>query len=380
MDSIEDQHLPKKYCGLDFLKVFILVATLMGIRQIGWLSSFAFEEPTRQAKHDAAWHCKLVIDNGQFGYHFEILESVVADFPLVLPEPCGNHLSVDLTFDLKESELSPRARGYVNYLRDNVQGKVYVGYRNQQRTLDQVYFQKKRADYNAQDPEFIAYVYSSAYCRPRFLNELNSNKTYAIFHERCAKAEVNSRSYWVTPNQRNHIFPNRLPQFNTTDRVSIPPYKLCVIGKARRRNFGFFRSYFESSAIDDFRDRFQILIFGMGSVPGWLSNFTSVKQDSTADFYDFQRRVAMNCDALVALLDSATKSEYFPNVSGSSQKLSGAITQASAYKLPIVIHEDLASLYAEYLKQNLVVTHSDNVSSFKTALHTMLHQLDLKVQ
>jgi hypothetical protein len=56
--------------------------------------------------------------------------------------------------------------------------------------------------------------------------------------------------------------------------------------------------------------------------------------------------------------------------------MTGSVVQASAYKHPFVIHEDLQTVYDEHLKGQLIETHTDDADTFTVALGKLLEQLD----
>jgi hypothetical protein len=61
--------------------------------------------------------------------------------------------------------------------------------------------------------------------------------------------------------------------------------------------------------------------------------------------------------------------EYFDG----PMKLSGGIVQASAYQKPILLHKDLAEVYASHLVN--VETHDDDIDSFMVGFERLLDRL-----
>jgi len=56
--------------------------------------------------------------------------------------------------------------------------------------------------------------------------------------------------------------------------------------------------------------------------------------------------------------------------------MTGSVVQASAYKHPFVVHKDLDTVYGEYLKDQVVETHTDDPDTFVAALTRLLAKLD----
>jgi hypothetical protein len=75
------------------------------------------------------------------------------------------------------------------------------------------------------------------------------------------------------------------------------------------------------------------------------------------------------------LVSKKKQRDYF-DTAGSRQKLSGAIPIVIAYKLPVVIHEELYDLYQDSLSSIAHATHSDSAPSFNAAMNQLLDALD----
>ena len=69
------------------------------------------------------------------------------------------------------------------------------------------------------------------------------------------------------------------------------------------------------------------------------------------DFVEFQRRIATQCHVLLPLVDPSSTPQYFHDADddGPHQtKLTGFVSQAVAYRLPMVAHVDLKRIYQDY--------------------------------
>ena len=86
--------------------------------------------------------------------------------------------------------------------------------------------------------------------------------------------------------------------------------------------------------------------------------------------------VIKNCAVLgsgiIGLMTKSSHPYYFPD---SEQKLTGIVCHASAYKKPILIHEELATLYRPYLGE-VVEIHNEAQSSFDKGLDRLIEALN----
>jgi hypothetical protein len=411
--------------------------------------------------------CRAIIDHRGTFSHSEILESLLADFPIDLPARCGNSLTVDIYFNVwLPCRTCSRITEFMNYANHQFQqhnnnadeqppqygmrGRTYVGYQGQRRTLGRV---ERRMFYTTRfDDDLIATIYTSAYCRYPFIYEIQHNpKSYAVFHESCAAVHTSPHAYWPNPMHPRYFFPNRLPLFSdqqkddnddsdvddvdtdedhngdghddagepdarlattttTTDtsgnapRPTPPPvvYNFCVVGNTARRSYHLLDYYYryndekvkqeeeerrQLAAVDVVDDgtttthdnhhqneRFSVSLLGRGPIPAALTNhqYTQYRINS---FLQYQEHIARHCHVILGLVDQAEHGDYFNSTMNSKRKLSGSIPQASAYRIPMVLHEELYDIYRRYLPAHVEI-HGEDPHSFALAMDRMLTHLD----
>jgi hypothetical protein len=417
-------------------------------------SSFS-SSSTVSASSSSSSPCRAIIDHRGTFSHVEILESLLADFPIDhLPAHCGNAVTVDIYFNVWLPCITcGRITEYMSYANQYVRGKNYVGYQNQIRTLGVV---ERRLSYTTDhDDDLLAIIYTSAYCRYPFTYEIVHNpKMYAVFHETCDAVRDHPRAYWANPMHPRHIFPNRLPLFDDDDdevkseeeeeeRVeddavdvaaddgaiydrrrggsnhyhhnaiahatgrslaAVPPsplpvlpppprpqppvYKFCVIGNTVRRSYHLLEYFYrykqeqqgqQDAAAGDNGDRFSVELLGRGPIPHELASHRYV-QYRLNSFWHYQWHVAKRCDVILGLVDKAEHGDYFFDTGdhtthASKRKLSGSLPQASAYRIPMVLHEELYDIYRPYLPAH-VETHGEDPHGFALAVDRMIAYLD----
>lgn len=336
-------------------------------------------------KNDAKAPCRAIIDHRGAFYHFEVLESILADFPLDdLPEHCDNKLTMDMYFNYwLPNGVAGKIPDYMDYANTYIRPRIYQGYKGQERRLGSL---ERRLWYTLSDPNLVANIYTTAYCRWPFLTEIDHPKTFAVFHEACPAVESKRGAVWVSPMQPRHFFPSRLPIVEDTALANKQqhhrgPYQLCSIGAIDRRNYGFLEYYFQHyshSTKPNIRDRLELFILGHGNIPDTISSYTTIHQYDSESFVQYEHKVAHTCHVILTLIDTETKPHYFNSSQSSLKKLTGSLPQSSAYKIPIVLHEQLAESYAPHLVDNLVETHTNDPATFATALDAMLDTLDKK--
>jgi hypothetical protein len=306
--------------------------------------------------------CKVVVDNLIYDHHMEVLEAIMAKAPLdLLPSICT---SVGAVFDFKLSPY-PRSVEWTLYANEYIRNRTYQS-GNIQRRLGTVYPQH---EYPVRKTPYAMNITSSCDCTPAFVDALTHDKyLVCMFHEVCPELANHSQAYWFHPDQPHSYFPNVLPQFDRNRSKATPPYRLCTIGEIVRRNYGMMELFLSNSSRRDFT----FTIMGKGEIPSFFSKYNvSTHQSSTYSYLDYQREVATGCDVMLALIDQQRNSPYFTR-----SVMSGTMVQASAYKHPFVVHNHLAKVYGEYLKEQLIETHTDDPNTFVDALEKMLGRLD----
>jgi len=224
------------------------------------------------------------------------------------------------------------------------------------------------------DPKYAAIVEATCHCAPSDIAWLKGyERRRCVLHRKCLRLQGDNRALSASPFNPRFFLPDKLPPFKREKKPPKPPYNLCVLGRNYRRNFDFVREYFDShKGDDDFMKKFVIQIFGSSEIkPPVLRPYNQkwVTKTNITQFDVYQRRVAEKCDALLALVDRVSHNEYFVD------QLTGTVPQASAYNIPIVIHEDLAAQYGQYLPE-IYETHEDHNRTFVEALDRLIKKFD----
>lgn len=343
--------------------------------------------PTQRLGNDER-DCTVLITNQNVDFHYETLESAIALYPLPVSKSC-NHASLKFTVRLSNGRGEPAYRrksaSWTEYAEQRIMPRVY----GTGRQLVNVTFTSSLV---LNDPENDASLFdyiidASCYCDGRYSNKMwlfNDERHFCVFHahdcepERLQKLAPN-RSHWLNPMVPHSYFPKYLPTFEH-DRVHDPnQHHLCIIGQVHRRHYELVGYYLQQLSTKEQESRLKFHNFGWGTVPMYfrnsVNNQTRTKlfaQYVIPEFVAYQEKIYDTCDAILSLLTKTHQSQYF---SGKTQ-LSGALVQASAYQLPIVVHEELVNRgYRQYLSQ-YIETHTDDADSFVSAMNRLIGRLD----
>lgn len=334
-----------------------------GINQI--LSSIAKSElPT-----DSSWRppCQVLLDNHHQAYHYFLLESIVAQYPLPALETC-DHSRLEFTIlIMKGVNTFQRQRGksWIDYAETHILNKAYQG-------DSQVRFVQAISRSKDTLAEPFHYIINTT-CRCDNTSDwlLESANGYCVFHEKCPQFADSVRASWLSPMHKRFFFPNLLPSFdhkrNFTKSVS-----LCVIGHPLRRHYALFANYLLTHPKAT-NTSLRVHNLGWGKVPPILEPYKHfVTFHAVAGYEEYQRLLYDTCDGILSLMTKESHPYYFID---DLQKLTGIVCHASAYKTPILIHEELATLYRPYLG-DVVETHADTQKSFDSGLDGFLKALE----
>ena len=302
--------------------------------------------------------CYVLIDNHRVDHHLELLESIMAKIPLKnLPSICSQ-VGIDVDFMVAPG---PRSTQWKIYADEYMRNKTYAG----QRRLGRVF---SAGDNLEGSLHYAINVSATCKCHSELVMSLDEDESFlCMLHDACPEVANHSRAYWFHPTQPQWFFPDIFPQFPRSSKVE-PPYRLCTVGQVWRRNYGLMATFLTSSSRRDFT----FTIMGRGRIPSFFveQNVTITKR-SPPSHIDYQREIATGCDVMLALVDTKACSQYFMQ-----PKMTGSVIQASVYKIPFVVHEDLHTLFRENLKGQLVELHTDDPDSFTVALTKILDRLD----
>ena len=321
--------------------------------------------------------CRVLILNNAFNFHYEVLESILALYPLPeVPTGSCNHSSLQFTVAIPHGRVpfqKTKSKSWNEYANTAMMGKNYYSYatEGQSRHLATV-LQVPGRDKVGTDG-FDYFINASCYCRlPQDLEWLqNSTSNFCVFHESCEEHKNSSQAMWLNPHHERHFFPSLLPRFEpyAGPKQNQDHHNLCVVGSPSRRNYDYVINYLNTLGNTTTDVHFHN--FGWGLLPTSLDAWSHrVTSHSIGNYVEFQRSVVQTCDAIMPLLRPTTQPDYFTG----AKKLSGSIVQAAAYKLPIVLHHDLAKLYESHIVDT--VTHGDDQESYNDAIQRLLHRLE----
>jgi hypothetical protein len=221
----------------------------------------------------------------------------------------------------------------------------------------------------------------------------DTDRHFCLFHQSCEDYANSSQAMWLNPHHERHFFPSLLPGKDylmsarsgsldtgggAADQITTPApnrteHHLCIIGAPSRREYSLVVKYLEQYSISNalMKTPIQFHNFGWGKMPPGMDPWTHrVQQYGIADFEEYQHKIITTCHAILSLLVSTTHPEYF----SMDKKLTGSVVQAAAYRLPIVLHTDLAKLYERYVPD--AITHGDDQESFNDAIQRLIERLE----
>jgi hypothetical protein len=344
--------------------------------------------------------CQVLIDNAGYNFHYEVLESIFVLYPLPPAATC-NHSSLQFTIALWRGNITSSRRdrstswwAYANAtLVQNEKNYYSYSTPGQSRSLHTVLQAAKTGPPISGWDDFTYIIRATCYCSEEVGDQAwlrsDMNRHFCVFHQACDEYSNSSQAMWLNPHHERYFFPSLLPtrqyfkmQAASNFSSSIPnkpdseeggkrkKYRLCILGDPKRREYSRVAAYLEKKNQTISPVSFQNL--GRGKIPSvmtpWRPNYLTHYR--IEDYEEYQAKIATDCQAILALVLPSTQPDYFSN----EKKLSGSVVQAAAYRLPIVLHTDLAKLYDRYIPD--VITHGDDQESFNEALATLIERLE----
>ena len=314
--------------------------------------------------------CRILILNHVFNSHYEVLESILALYPLPKVPGC-NHSSLQFTVVIPRGRV--KSESWNEYANTSMMGKNYCSYATEGQSRHLTTVLRVPGGYSVGTDGFDYFINASCYCRlPQDLEWLqNSTSNFCVFHESCEGYTNSPQAMWLNPHHKRHFFPILLPRFEPLagPNQSQHHHNLCIIGSPSRRNYDYVINYLNTFGNTTTDIHFHN--FGSGLLPASLGAWSHrVTSHSIRNYVEFQRSLVQTCHAILSLLRPSTQSDYFTG----TKKLSGSIVQAAAYKLPIVLHHELAKVYQSHIADT--VTHGDDQESFNDAIRRLRHRLE----
>jgi hypothetical protein len=322
--------------------------------------------------------CRVLVLNHEYNYHYEVLESTMALYPLPRHnQNCSSDL-MNFTFALydpgrdgiinrRKASIKHNGSTWISYARTVLHNKTYSYFPHQLRRYEQVW-RVPRKNYTP-PTDFDYYIQATCYCKPAYTKVwLASDQHYCLFHEACPQFRESSQAMWVSPHHGSHYFiPTILPSVSNGTKTQPKTLNLCTTGAPDRRNYHLVANFLQLYSKKYRKVKFYN--FGKGKIPPVMLNWSHYLEFvRESDYATYQLRLSQTCHAMLAMLQRTTHPEYF------SDKLSGSIAQASAYHLPVLLHADLAKLYEKHLAKPLFV-HGDDQESFNEGLEQLVQHL-----
>ncbi|KAI2498594.1 hypothetical protein MHU86_15884 [Fragilaria crotonensis] len=312
-------------------------------------------------------HCKALVLNQEYNCHYEVLESILALYPL--PQlPYCNRSRIKFTFAISTGEereiWRERSASWYDYATQSMTRNEYTEFVGQSRVLEKVIRNSSRPTTRDYDYQIGASCYCHKNTDVRWL--LESETHFCVFHETCERFANSSQAMWVNPKMKRSLFPSILPRFDHRRDDNHTTHNLCVIGSVERREYRLVLKYLSDHL---HLSRIQFHHFGVGKIKPRLKRFVILH--SIPNYTEFQLNLYRTCDAILSLVTRSGHPEYFKGPT----KLSGAVVQAAAYRKPILLHKDLATVYHKHLVH--VETHRDDYESFSAGLNRLLNHLTM---
>ena len=324
--------------------------------------------------------CKVIIINQHVDFHYEVLESIIALYALPKMKTC-NHKKLQFTASISSTTTYPRYQrksdSWRDYAMTNLVANDYMALvtPGQSRRLVNVIQTNKPLNDTIWDMAFDYQISASCYCDPNLEWLLRATTHFCLFHGACDPTFLHqnapNRIQWLHPSFGKYsFFPKYLPQFSVHRTVDVTTHHVCIVGNVIRRRYDLLALYLSEHRVINL----QIHHFGLGVIPNCMMEFEPLLRfHNTPDFVPWQYDLFNTCDAILRLLSRQNQSEYFEG----KTKLSGALVQASVYRIPTLLHQDLAMAYKQHL--DLVETHTDDPASFVIGMDRLLKRLtDMK--
>jgi hypothetical protein len=306
--------------------------------------------------------CQVLIDNHQVDFHYFLLESFMALYPLPETPEC-NHNYLQFTFLIHRSG-NPFQRTRAEAWKRYALGSMTQKYRSD-RIVKSVIWGTAGSSVPFGDFHYI--IKASCYCIEEDVAWLSgSNNTYCVFHEACEAFSSSPKALWLSPHHKQYALPTLLPVFAHPRPVN-GTINFCVIGHPTRRNYYLVAHFLK---LRNPKDIF-FHNLGWGPKPKAMDGFDHLfARYDEPDFVLFETMVYDLCDVILGLLTQDATPDYFD---GPKKKQSGSMLQAIAYKRPMILHEDLTEPYRHHLTD--IEVHNDDPDSFVNAMDRILDKL-----
>lgn len=252
----------------------------------------------------------ISIDNSNFNYHYEIIESVIVRYDFIIKIKKNDHYIICL---------------------ENIIDKNYIKYI--QNTYPKILINQNKSNYNYK-------IYTTFYSQffNKFKNEImNSNKYFFISHNIEDTLKKFKNIYFLSPlcKTKNHLKAFYLPYRSNKIKLDIPIYIIQGNFTEQRRNYKLLINILKHDYDYDFKIKF----LGRGKLPDYLNKFNSkfIIKDNL-NFMEYHKEF-LDGYAIMPLILKKTHGQYYNN------KLTSSINYAISYNLKCLIDKDLQNIY-----------------------------------
>ena len=281
----------------------------------------------------------IIIDNLNFGFHFETIESLIVKYDQILKIPKNDNYEVYL---------------------ENIKSQEYIKYINSKYPKIKINSHKKEYNYK---------IFSTFY--PKFQNkfndQLNNNKNFFISHDTNPILDKYNNIFYLTPlcNKTNFIYANILPDI-IKKQMDYPIYVIQGNFSDDRRNYKLLENILKYTYPYEFKFKF----LGKGNFPKIMEKYMSkIIVKNNLKFLDYHKEFS-DCYCILPLITKKSHPQYYKD------KLTSTISYAMAYDLKCLIDQDLQNIY----KLNNVEIFNDETDFKKVFNKTLNHFYQSKLK
>ena len=252
----------------------------------------------------------IIIDNLNYGYHFETLESIIKKYDYII----------------KNQKLSDNKI----YL-ENISSQDYIKYINEKYPNIKINEKTQMFDYK---------IYSTFYPNliNKFNDELKKKNIFFISHDISDISLKYNNIFYLTPlcKSKRFIYSNILPSIeHLKQNKDYPIYAVQGNFTSTRRNYRLLFNILKHNYQYDFKIKF----IGRGTFPEILKPYESkIIIAHNRNFVDYHNEFA-DCYGILPLTTKKSHPQYY------NKKLTSTINYAMAYNLVCIIDKDLQNIY-----------------------------------
>jgi hypothetical protein len=276
----------------------------------------------------------IVIDNLDYGFHFEIIESIIEKYNIII-----------------NIEKNSKNKIYL----ENIIDKNYILYINKK--YPSILINKKINNYNYK-------IYSTFYEKNlhNYINQVNNfKKNFFIAHEVSYELKKYKNIFYLTPlcNSKNYIYADVLPKIIKKIDCKIPVYIIQGNFDNSRRNYNLLLKILNTNYGKE--KIYKIKFLGKGKLPLEIEKYKDkIIIKNNLNFLDYHKEFS-DCYYIIPLITKKTHANYY-NI-----KLTSSISYAKGYNLKCLIDKDLQDIYK--LNNAEVFNNEEDISDiFKKTL------------